>query len=473
MNHFCNQCGTKLAADTLFCTNCGAAVAKRFAEEPTVEAVETLESLPEPETFSAIPIAVEEESTPVPIAIEEEPAPIAIEESTPEPPPVPQQPPPPVAVAEPLPAQPIVIDVPAEGGIASTGTVPLSGGKKVLIAIASVFISIFLFGMATAVQSWVILQEGLNNQTVSAMARAVLNTTDLTEFPIFDIVDASDINAHLHEGVSLRGDEVLYEAIFATIDDYYKNTCFRADCYDYECERHGMRAENIKELIEHRALMNFLGSIIDGGVEYIMGGEDSRIIRSEELVRLLERNEEDIRRITQYPIGEYRDLQGRSTDYEDIRYVLQTSGIDDITWGSTLGDNTEITSLRDAFRRFERHSILLLVILIVLIVGMSVLLVILHSRRLSNSLYYFGIPCALSGTMMIVLNFLINIFFEAFTDSFSFGNRELQAMQDTFTNESGNVILFSGLVVFGIGAAAIAVKVVMGLLKKDKRNVNM
>jgi hypothetical protein len=412
-------------------------VAEPVAKPVAVPVAEPVSEFAEPEKFSEAPPNAPELVTQVPpppppeTPVSETPVSEATVEEVAE-------------VAEKKSDNVIDVEIPPAEPEEEVAEKPKLSGKRVLIAIASVLISVVLFVAVTAGQSWVILRNGLNDQTVSAMARAILDEIELAEFPIFDFVNASDFE--LHAGVELRGDEVLSEAIFNVIDNYY-------------IEEFGVEEEDIVELLERRELRIFLYEVVEGGVVYIMGGEDSQIVNPDSVLVLIESNEERIYSVTGYQLAD--------TDFDDIKEVLSNAGLHELTWGSAIGESfNDGFNIRDAFALVERHANLALVLILIVFVGFTALLIVLNRRRVSDSLLYLGIPCMVSGLAVIVLSFITNILFGWIRDSLSMSEASMTAMRNTFASGAGNLILFSGLIVLGTGVVCVGVRVLVKVLKK-------
>ncbi|MCL2035936.1 MAG: zinc-ribbon domain-containing protein [Oscillospiraceae bacterium] len=480
MNLFCTQCGTKLGEGSIFCTQCGTKLSPPISEPPfgeiaapitVAEALPVVEialppivtqeesvTLPEPELFSFAPPAssssssLPQESAPpfVPAASEANESDL-------------------VGVTEPVfagvPDLPYSPDSP--GLSDSTDSIevvtsqevmqvekpskpPQSKGTKILIAIASVLISVVLFAAATAGQSWFILQNSIKNQTVGAMARAAINSVDLAEFPIFDYVNADDFIEQLHEGVrgNFTGEEVLYQAIYNSIDDYYKQEA-------------GIEEKDIIALLEQEEFLNFLGNVVDGGVDYFLGGNDSKIVSTREVRNLLQnnKNKDLIRDITGWRLDDERDVA-------DIENFLKNSGLEDLTWGSAVGNSSNTGTVRN-FLAFG-SGMLMIVLIAVVFVGFVALLLFLNRRRMTNSLMYAGIPLCVSGGVVVAASILANMVFGWLGDGLGIGGSVVRAIRNAFTSGVGTNMIVCGTIVFGVGAVAIGVKVVISLAQRKK-----
>jgi hypothetical protein len=417
MNKFCNQCGHKLHENNLFCTECGASA----SAEVSVSADTKKGEFSEPEVFTSEP-PVKSEDTPA--ASPEEGKNVI--EVTPE------------ILAE------AYVEINDKDKAVTSG----SKLKRVLIAVASVLISLVLFMTVTAGQSWFILRNAVSNNNVSAMAKAVFDEINLAEFPIFNFVDVRDFE--LHDGVGLTGDEVLYEAIWNAIDEYY-------------IEEFDVAKENIKELLdinreELQDFRYFLDGVIDGGVAFILGGSDTQIIAPLEVVQLLENNVGHIEYITGYTLVD--------TDLEDIQLILQNSRLDDLTWNSAFGNNIADNAFRSFMQFFNRNAMLTLVLTIIVFTGLVILLFVLNRKRASNALLYFGIPCIISGLGVMIVSFLAVLPFRWIAEQLDFSVASSNAMQNTFSAIAGNVILYCGLAVFSAGVIAVAAKVLVNTMTK-------
>jgi hypothetical protein len=416
MNHLCTRCGTKLTENALFCSECGAAIAAAF-EEPEVFC-----ETPPQESLSHAQEAFVSQETFAHELIE------ATEENN----------------AHEQAAHKNTVTVPAfTDEVVTSPTAPMSV-KAVLIAIASVLISVVLFAAITAGQSWFILKNGINNQTVSTMAKAAISELNLAEFPIFDYVDAGSFV--LPGDVELSGDEVLYEAIFIAIDEYY------IDIF-------GVQQENIKELLENEALNNFVFTIAEGGVDYVLGitGGDTLIVPVNQIIELIEENTEKIEAITGYALVE--------SDLHDIERILTGSIINDLTWDNAMGGTvSEIDALRSAFSLFERYSTIMLAAISALALTLTILLVILNRRRVYGTLMYFFIPCIVSGAAVIIGSFLTAVLLRWISGELSLNNAVITAVNEAFA-AGRNAILYCGLVVFAAGVVGTVTGVVIGKIK--------
>jgi len=417
MGRYCTQCGEQLDPGANFCLECGAPFkgdTVNFGLPPKTE------GFPEPEKFSTSPPEVSASVfEPVSTDFSQE-----IQ----------------IASAEDFPAAQDAFTVQSgsefEAETESAPRLPLTAGKRALIAVASVLLSIVLFAAITAGQSLVVLRNSINNQTVKAMANAVLNEIDLAAFPVYGFVEADKVslpdNINIEEGVEL------HEVIYSSIDEYYTQT------FDFG-------EDHIKDLLEHRRFRDFLGEVLEGGVDYVMGGDDGRIVESDKIVELIEANTDEIERITSYRLVD--------TDFEDIAQILRDSGIDNLTWGSVIndvgGDAALIRGARNAFSLFERFSLVMLIVLSVVAVGVTVLLIVLNRHRVRNALLYFGIPCMVSGGAAIAGSFLLRLFFRYIADLLGLASAEV--IRSAFSETSG-IIMLCGLIVFAVGAVCVGLR---------------
>jgi len=312
-----------------------------------------------------------------------------------------------------------------------------AGASRVFATIASVLISIILFATLISGQSWFILRNSVSNHSIKTMVRAAFDEMIFAEFPVPAFIDSDTVSI---PGVESGNDIILHEVIFDTIDEYYTETF-------------GVEKDHVKELLEHEVLREFLGDIIDNGIDYIMGGEDGEIVSSNRIRNLIEQNSGEIEKITSYSLV--------GTDYEDIERVLHESGIDNLTWGSAFGTSNEIDTVRGVFALFDRYSAISLIVIIVTTVVLTVLLVIINRRRASNVLLYFGIPCAVSGGIVAVSGLVVYEIFRIITNNFNFPI----SLNNVFSGV-GNTMVFTGLVILGGGIASIIVRVMIGAMRK-------
>jgi predicted nucleic acid-binding Zn-ribbon protein len=414
MSYYCTQCGTKVInEDSLFCHKCGAALAHAFAEEDPTPI--TLDQ-PEQSVIAADKPAKAEQT-----AIAQEPE--ESEESE--------------QLEELEETQP-----PESKTNPATTPVKTKRAAAAVAAVVSVLLAVVLFAAITAGQSWFILQNGINNQTVKTVARAVVDEVNLSEISIPGFINERDVSI---PGVETR--TALPEAIYSTIDDYYR-------------EIFGVEKDHIQELLESEIFRNFLGGIIDDGIDYFMGvDEGSIIITSDKIVELIESNQEEIEEITSYSLVQ--------SDFEDIKEVLRNSGLDDITWVSVTSGVYDAFLIRSVFSLLDRYSVVTLVVIIAAAVVIIVLIGILNRRRISNTLLYFGIPCIISGAGFVSGRLIgVDLLFQWTMRQLGIGTIPATVVRDAFS-EAGDVILYTGLAVLGGGVIAVAVKIIVRMTAVD------
>ncbi|MCL1866694.1 MAG: hypothetical protein FWF82_04725, partial [Oscillospiraceae bacterium] len=341
----------------------------------------------------------------------------------------------------------ITVEIPPESD-EDEGESPDSDSEKkptppppgIVAVIFSVVTSIALFCVLTAGQAWFIVRDGINNKTVLTMTKAVIDTVNIADFPIFNYISANDFE--MHDGVSLKGDELLARAIYNTVDDYF-------------IQKFGIDEDSIGELLERRELRNFLYEVIEGGIGYIMGGDDTYIVKSEKIIKLIKDNESRIKEITDYKLVQ--------SDYNDISEVLTESGIDDLTWDGAFG--LALKEPRNFLSFIQRSMTVIMVIIAVSAAVLTAILILLNRRRLSGVLMYFGIPCIVSGAGILLTALVIDMIFNQLKREFGFGAETVSAIQQSFSQVTQNVVLYSGLTVLGTGVVAVAVKVVLSKFK--------
>jgi len=409
LSHFCTQCGTKLIQDALFCSRCGAAIPEAFEE---------------PESFSTQP------PIPAEIAVEaaDDLTEISIE---------------PVCDNTDNTNDSPLADLTAYSDSVipeSTASEPERSDKRVLVALASILVSIVLFAVITAGQTWFVLKNGINNHTVKTAAKAVFDEVDIAEFPVAGVVDGSAVSIPEFPESPNVEEDVLYKAIFNTVDDYYK-------------EIFGVDENHIKELLESEIFRGFISGIIDDYVDYIMGSDDIRVIASENIVSLIESNKDEIERITSYSLVE--------SDFEDIRTVLQKSGLDNLTWDTAVGAGNDGLAVRNVFSILNRYPSIVLIAIITATVLLTALLIMLNRRRVSDTLLYFGITCVASGGVFLCGRVIgAYLLFDWIANKLGLGDTPAYAVQDAFS-EAKNIIMISGISVIGTGLIIIAVRTII------------
>jgi hypothetical protein len=406
MNNFCTQCSEKLIDGSLYCQKCGA---KQCAASAALDTEPDF--LPDFDTESV--------SEPV------------------------DSPPP-----EPLP----------DSGAGSDAALPVqesqqesqqespfrekkqSTAKKVLLTVASVFTSIALFTAVTAGASVFILQQTVNTRTVQTMASSLVDEFNIAEFTLPEIA-----------GISIPGHESgaeapLYELIYNTLHEHY-------------IEEYGISESHVRELLEHEQFKAFVGGVVEKGVEYVVSGgnNEERIISSDGVVNLLREN-----------AGQIEEISGFAFDealFGQIRDSLRESGIDELTWGSAIGEFEAITEVRNTFDLVSRWSVPVLVISIAVAVALTVLIVLFNRRKLSRTLLYAGIPFAAAGIGFAVGGLITDLILTQVANQLGapFG----QILQNTFSQTS-SIVLNTGLAVLLAGSAAIIAKVAVNVAAKRR-----
>jgi hypothetical protein len=394
MKLYCRNCGVKLDDDSLFCNKCGAAVPEAF---------------PEPETFSSAPVRDVGQQAPVKLS---------------EPPDSPSE-------------NSVMVEFEPDFDEERPESVKLP--RKAWVTVASTMLSIILFVVISAGQAWFVLQNTVSNQAIKAMARTVLGELDFTALTVSDFVDTDSVSI---PGVEPGEEAGLQDVIFDTIDGYYTETF-------------GVKQDHIKELLQHPAARDFLGEIIDGGVDYITGGDDSNIVTSERVTNLILENSGEIERITSYKLVE--------TDYEDIAEVLRESGLDDITWGSAIGEFGGVNSIRTALARFDSYSDVIMIVILSSAAIILVLMIVLNRRRVSNSALYFGIPCVVSGAFVVAARFILLNAFKAV--ALTMFGVSVDVILNAFSGVT-DIVMYTGIVTLGAGV----ITIIIGIIGKKAKS---
>jgi len=298
-------------------------------------------------------------------------------------------------------------------------------GYKVL----SVMFSFFLLAAILAGQVGFILKNQINQQTVKTMAIDAFRELDLSKIVPSDLIG---------ENQSFILQNVIYDAI----DEYY-------------IQSFGVEQENIDELLEQEQFQDFFDDIIDGGIEYITGGEDTQIVSTKKIINLIQDNQDEIERITGYRLVD--------TDFEDIEKVLREAGLDDMTWGTAL-DSASDYALRPIFAAYYRYMTIAFVMIAIIITASLFTLYYLNRHRASDVLMYFGVPCILSGVIVMISSFFINGIFNKIITML-----DLNAgggLYNTFT-DAGNAVMYTGVAVAILGAAAVAAKAAIRAVRLD------
>jgi len=341
----CTNCGTELSANTLFCTECGAAVASAFENGVTLpEPEQTLSEQVSPEQTPSEQTPSEPEhellsSEPITPGFAPDFSPESDEAEI-------------VVTKEEISASPNLPEP-------KTGVKPAQPlATRILIGIASVAMSLILFASVTAGQAEYIAREALSEQSISAM------------------VEKLDINE-----VSFYEGESLTETIFGSIDDYYKNTF-------------GVDEEKIGNLLQSDMVKDFVAGKAVEIAGFITGETaGNELVTADEVVGFLERNSDEIETLTGYKMVD--------SDIEDIKAELEKQ-LESATWDSVL----ESSPIKKSTVRLT-FSIYAFVAAIALTAIFTVLLFIIN-RRKTAALYYCGYAFGISGLSVTVASFALN-----------------------------------------------------------------
>jgi hypothetical protein len=324
-------------------------------------------------------------------------------------------------------------------------------GNRVLLTILSVAAALVLFAAVTLAQATLVAREMVNPQNVQALVREVVDEIDIADIPVGGVINNTSVDVPDFERRQIGDNTILSEVIFNSLHEYYLET------YDID------EAE-VRLLLNNSQLNRFIGDIAEDGVEYIMTGDNERdaIVGSERIVGLVRSNADEIENITGFPFES-------NPEYEQIlRETLARTGIDDMTWGDIDNSAPEIRTVQRAFRLLDEFSMLVLVASIVLAVLLAAAIVAVNRRKITNSLLYIGIPCVISGTMMMLTSFFVNA---ALTGAISGAgialNRGVEsAVEQAFANVT-SLIFLSGLVVFAAGLVMVVVKIAVAAIGRQ------
>ena len=297
-------------------------------------------------------------------------------------------------------------------------TTPPSHYKIISIILAILLVIPILTG-----QVGFILRNQINHQTVKTMARDVFAELDFSKILPSDLIGTQE-------------SFILQDVIYSTIDEYY-------------IQSFGVEQENIGELLEQEEFNNSFEDIIDGGVEYITSGEDSQIVSTDKLMGLIENNQDEIERITGYRLVD--------TDYEDIKKVLTDAGLDGLTWGTAI-DSAGDGALKGLFFMYYGSLAIVNIVSVVVIIVMVIIIYLLNRHRASNVLAYFGVPCIVAGVSVMTSSLFIKGIFTVIIKMFDLNSSG--GLYNTLT-DMGNVVMYTGLTVTCIGAAAVVARIVV------------
>ncbi|MCL2633397.1 MAG: hypothetical protein FWD34_02660 [Oscillospiraceae bacterium] len=306
---------------------------------------------------------------------------------------------------------------------------PQSIGKKILIALVSVLLSLILISGVTVLQVSVIMRMVVNNpSTIQAMVDGIDFTDMKLPLPIPD--------------VDLGGGEILSEAIFMVIDDYYIET------FD-------ISKENIEDLLQSDLINEYIGELLYDNINYLLTGQgDGQIIDARELVKFIENNTDEIEDITGYRI--------KTEDLDDIQDVLRDT-LKELTWDDIIDDVPMPIDLSGVRRIFS--PVTLIVIISVVVVLMAVI-VIIH-RRKSTALIYCGISCILSGLSVVIAGAMSSSVYAIINSSLS-GLIELdESFIGGILTGMNNTILATGAITVGGGVLIMVVAIVSRSIKNS------
>ncbi|MCL2754259.1 MAG: zinc ribbon domain-containing protein [Oscillospiraceae bacterium] len=433
MSLFCGKCGTPYTDEVQFCTECGKARASSL-NPSDVAAGEVLTPglVPTPDEAAAIVAAesggVEEQGevrvnlTEIALAQEEEDA---------------KQPPAKEAGSE---------------------KPPLTQGRKVAFAALSVLVSIFMFVSITAIQLTAIVMHSTKPEVLAATVRAAIMSVNFSELEIGGIINDIAVTIPDFERDELSENSLLSQIIYNSIHEYY-------------IETYGIRERDLRQLLSSELLGEFVADIVENGLVFVIRGEgeESAIISSSDILRLLRENAELIENATGFPFdpdSEYAQL---------LLGSLVNTKIDNITWGSVdESSGGMIGRVQSGFSLFNRFSLMSLITLSVLSAGMLVALFFLNIRRKTNIMLYGGIPAAISGACVVTVSLLTNLFVRLILEGLSSTTAgeipAIAASVETALTGIASPMLLAGLLVLGVGVTAIVAKIlVFVMLNKTKQ----
>jgi hypothetical protein len=410
MNLFCGKCGTKFPDGTSTCSSCGAVYPNHteFAE---------------PDTFQSQPVTITEPVLPAGSITAADTAPQTTE------------------TAETI----VTSGVQADSPVTAVSNREMSGGKKVAFAVLSVLVSLVLFAAVTVIQSAAVARETVKPQAVQAMARTIIDDINIADLPVGGMIDDFGIHVPDFGRCLLTSNAILSEVIYNSLHEYYIDT-------------YGIDESDVRRILDTSELNDFIAGIANQGIKFIMTGEheDDVIVSTDDIVELVSGNAAIIDNAIEHfrfdANEEYRTI---------LAETLQRSEIDGITWGDVAVSAPQIREIREGFGLFNRFTSVGLIVAAVLAVLLIAALFAMNQRRMSNLLFFVGIPCFLSGAAVTVSGFFTGTALNMIAAETNIPTTPAveSAVEQAFAGVSGSIILAgvitltSGLIMTGTGIA--------------------
>lgn len=200
--------------------------------------------------------------------------------------------------------------------------------------------------------------------------------------------------------------------------------------------RYNLSEGNIEELLEEEEIKDFLSEKLSEYCDYIYSGGSEPKVTAKEIVKLLEKNEKTIYRITGYQLGE--------NDYEEIRETLGDGQLGMLDMSNVSEEyGSVLTMLKIGL------SYWLLAVLAVIAVLLCVLVFMLYRRRIVNAFLAVGAALLAAGLAGFAVSLFSDSIARALCDLFSFPQEAVKPIvKHLFLNllQLSAVVLITGII---------------------------
>lgn len=420
---FCRQCGGQIGMEDKFCLFCGAkqpesvrAVIPAESAVSRAENVAEAANVPAESAVSQAENAAEAASVPVESAVSE----YNLYDNT-------------EAVT-----QDFSGDMPTEQPSVQAETAQIAVVEKKQGGAAGFFrhfgsVIFCLLGMSFAIAliSIIAVRSTLAEESITAAVEGI----DIAELPVGEFIDM----AGLSSGLNIDGDATFAELIYNNLSEKQKD---RYNITKRDVEKI-MENEKIKELVAEK--LSELGSVLIGK------SSDDEIFASDEILRFIKKNSDEIESEIGYTLSEF--------DYEVIEENLagleRVGEVDDMLGAAGV-------SLSFVSTLFGIPAI---IVLSVIVAAFAALILLVNKRHMFAGFTYLGVLCIITGLLSIAIGITQNVIISAPLIKQLFG---------PFLAPSGSLFIITGLVLIAVFALDIAIVAVVKSVKRKKAlNTNL
>ncbi len=213
--------------------------------------------------------------------------------------------------------------------------------------------------------------------------------------------------------------------------------------------RYNLSEGNIEELLEEEDIKTFLSEKLWEYCDYIYSGGSEPKVTAREIVKLLEKNESAIYRITGYQLAE--------SDYQSIEDSLNETTIGALDLSNVSEDYEGTFSLLRAVLSYW-----LIALIAALVLMLCVLIFVLYRKYIAHAFLAAGITFALMGLLCLMISVISGNMVDVLYDAFYFPK---EAVRPIISHIASNMAQ-TGTVILVLGLILVFVRIGVGVMRK-------